>query len=564
MVMIKKIISSSRTRLYRPILLSIFISTLAVVEATAQNWDENGAEIEDARVVIEKDRKIELPAANRNYEKVPPLPDQERDENLKYEFKDYTYALNPLDPRIRVLTVQDEKLSKFYGNYIKAGFGNYTTPYLEGFFNNKRNDRYSIGAHLKHLSSRNGPVDDEKSGSGENLVGLYGKLFTKPLTFTGDLKYRRTKNHFYGYAPEVEVSKEDIEQIYNSFYANAGLQSNTSNKDLFFKMNASYNYLSDNYEAKESQVGFNLEGRYTLSELLELNLKSDLYLTKLEDASTTDRNFFRITPAFKTILEPLEITGGINIVYENDSLDNANKVHFYPVARATFHITDEIKVYGGIDGDVRRTSLQYFSDENPFIGPDQAVYNTNKTMEVYGALEGKLFRMLSFKGGFSMGNYKNMYYFVNSGSDSAKFDIIYDQGNTTLLQLFAELGISKSELYDLALRADYYSYGTDDIEEAWHKPDFGINLLGSYNIYDKVLLSANLGVLGGIEGKNMESGTEKSLSTIVDLGLKGEYLFSERASAFLDFNNILANDNERYLNYPSRKFMFMAGITYSF
>src|SRR5690606_6704646 len=82
-----------------------------------QEWDENGAEIEDARVVIEKDRKIELPTASRSYEKVPPLPGAVKERVLDYEFKDYSYALKPLDPKIRVLTVQEEKLSKFYGNY---------------------------------------------------------------------------------------------------------------------------------------------------------------------------------------------------------------------------------------------------------------------------------------------------------------------------------------------------------------------------------------------------------------------------------------------------------------
>src|SRR5690606_243626 len=359
---------------YSFMFFSMFLASTVVV---GQEWDENGAEIEDARVVIEKDRKIELPTASRSYEKVPPLPGAVREKTLDYDFKDYSHALKPLDPRIRVLTVQDEKLRKFYGNYLKVGLGNYTTPYLEAFFNNKRNDRYAIGAHVKHLSSRNGPVDDENSGSGENLVGLYGKLFTKPLTFTGDLRYTRNKYHFYGYAPELSFANEDIEQIYNSFYAIAGLQSNSSNANLFYKMNVSFNYLTDNYEASESQIGLHLEGRYALSELLEFNLKSDLYAMKVEDLQTTDRNFFRITPTFKTRFEPLEVVAGVNIVYENDSLDNANKVHFYPKAEATFHITEEIKVYGGIDGDVERTSLQYFSDENPFIGPGLEIYNTN-------------------------------------------------------------------------------------------------------------------------------------------------------------------------------------------
>lgn len=542
------------------IVVAFFIS----FSSSAQEWDNNASELDDAQVIIEKDRKIELPAANRNFEKVPPLPKDPNEKSLEYTFEDYNFSLQPLDPKMRILTIQEEKLNKFYGNYVKAGFGNYLTPYLEGFFNNKRNDRYAIGAHVKHLSSRNGPVDKQNSGSSENVIGLYGKLFTKPLTFTGDLRYKRDKVHFYGYQPGLEVDKKDIEHIYNSFNLKAGMQSNSSNENLFYKMNTSLNYIADNYDAKESQVGLNFEGRYRMSEILEVRLKSDLYLTKLEDMGSVSRNLFRVTPTFTTVFEPIELTAGINVVYENDSLANANKVHFYPKAEATYHITKEIKIYGGVDGDISRKSLQYFADENPFMNQNVPVFNTNKTMEFYGAIEGKVFKMLSFKGGFSAGNYKNMYYFVNSAIDSSKFDIVYENENTSLLNLYGEIGISKSEVFNLVFRTDIYSYGTDTLEEAWHKPNFGLSLIGSYNIYDKILLSAQLAALGGIEGYNAQSDVSKSLDTIVDLGLKAEYLFSERASAFLTFNNILGNNNERFLYYPSRKLMVMAGVTYSF
>lgn len=529
-----------------------------------QEWDENGAEIEDARVIIEKDRKIELPTASRSYEKVPPLPAAIRERALDYDFKDYSYALKPLDPRIRVLTVQDEKLRKFYGNYLKIGLGNYTTPYLEGFFNNKRNDRYAVGAHVKHLSSKNGPVDKENSGTSNNMVSLYGKYFTKALTFRGDIKYERSKNNFYGYSPGLDVYDEDIKQIYNFFHASLGFASNSDNEDLFYQFKVSFDHLSDHYEVSESQVGFDLESRFTLSELLELGLKSDLYLSKINNAGSLSRNYFRLNPTFKTTIEPLEIVAGLNLVYEDDTLFNANKLHFYPLAKATYHISEDVKVYAGIGGDIERVSLQYFARENPFIAANVPVFNTNKTLEFYGALEAKVFGSLAIKGGFSVGNYKNMYYYANSQADSAQFDILYDNGNTSMLNLFAELGISKSEVFNLVFRTDYYGYNLDELEEAWHKPTFGLSLLGTYNLYDKFLFGLELASLGGIEGYNLQSDRQEALDAMIDLNFKTEYVFSERASLFLNFNNILANNNERYLNYPSRKFMFMAGLTYSF
>jgi outer membrane cobalamin receptor len=79
-----------------------------------------------------------------------------------------------------------------------------------------------------------------------------------------------------------------------------------------------------------------------------------------------------------------------------------------------------------------------------------------------------------------------------------------------------------------------------------------------------LLLTANLYTLGGIQGINLASNTTKKLDTIADLGFTTEYLFSEKFSAFLQLKNIFAKEYERYLNYPSRGFMLLGGVTLSF
>lgn len=545
------------------IYLLLFLLICSTNVLAQQDWDANG-EIEDAEVIIEKDRRIELPPASRNYEKVPPLPSQERDKDETYDFKSFNYELEAIDPKIRVLTIQEDPLPKLYGNYVKAGFGNYLTPYLEGFFNNKRNEKYSGGIHFKHLSSRNGPVDDENSGTSENTVNLFGKFFTKPLTFSGDIRYNRQKHFFYGYSPELEINRDSIKQLFNSFHLDLAMENNKANADLSYKLGTSFNYLTDNYNAKEGIFGANLEGKIKMSDLLSIALKSDLYLSKKEDAISVDRNLFRLNPTFQTTIDLFEISAGINLVYENDSLDNADKLHFFPVAEAGYYLTDNIKAYAGIGGDVQRASLQQFVNENPYLAPNVAIFNTNKTFEFYGGVQGKVFQNMSFSTGLSLGNYKNMYYFVNSTADSSKFDIIYETEGTALLNIFGEIGFAKSEIFTGLFRADFYEYGTEALDEPWHKPQYKLSVLANYNLYNKILLTADLGMLGGIKGKNFQSGAEEELDPVVELNFKADYLLSDRASVFLKLDNILSNDNERYLYYPSRKIMVMLGLTYAF
>src|SRR5690606_15574437 len=110
----------------------ILLSLSAFAAVAQTGWEEESGEIEDARVIIEKDRKIELPKANRNYERIPPLPDDKNEgETLDYSFRQIDLSVEPAEPQIRVFTIREEPLDKFYGSYIRAGAGNYLTPYLE-------------------------------------------------------------------------------------------------------------------------------------------------------------------------------------------------------------------------------------------------------------------------------------------------------------------------------------------------------------------------------------------------------------------------------------------------
>ncbi len=558
--------------------LTVFFSGYALLSFSQQqpSWEEEEGDIEDAQVVIEKDREIELPRASRNFERVPPLPLQPAsDIQLDYQFDNFTPDLSALKPQIRVLKIKEPPLDRLYGNYVKAGFGNYITPYLEGYFNNTLNDEFSHEIHFKHLSSRNGPVDGANSGSGETRIDLGAKRFAANHTFNAGLHYQRNKYHFFGYTPGLEVDRESIQQIFNVFGVEGGIERNKEPALLDYSLRASFTHLSDHYNATENQAGFNLNAAYEFSKIAIIHLESDLYLTNRKDGinaeniTTLNRNLFRVKPylQYKTAIGnnmQIDLKAGFNVVHENDTLDNANQLHFYPYVLAKYHFTPSLKIYAGIDGDIERTSLQKFVEENPYLAPDVPLFHSNKNFAFQGGMEGRLGSNVGFDAGFSVSNYKNLYFFANSMQDSTKFTILYDQGNTVVLNIFGELSITIAEDLKLTTRADYFGYNTDEVEKAWHRPSFTADLQGTYNLYDKFLFTANLNILGGIQGLNLASNTPQKLDTITDLGFTTEYLFSEKFSAFLQLKNIFAKEYERYLNYPSRGFMLLGGVTLSF
>ncbi len=249
---------------------------------------------------------------------------------------------------------------------------------------------------------------------------------------------------------------------------------------------------------------------------------------------------------------------------ENDTLGNLDQLHFYPVFKADYTLADEFIVYGGLEGDIMANTLRSITLENPWLKPGTPLFHTNKTIEFYGGIRGKLIDRINYNTGLSLANYKNMYFFVNNTMDSTKFDLLYDQGNTALFRFFGEIGLAREELYRLDLRADFYSYGTEDIGEAWHKPSYRVSLSGSYNLYEKILLNADFFVLGGIKAREVSTERAVDLDNVLDLSFKIDYLFSDRFSVFIDLNNIFGNNYQRLYNYPSQGFLGMFGASYSF
>lgn len=547
------------------VLTCLFTSVLLKSYGQQQdkNW-EDGGQIENAKVVIEKDRELELPQAARNFEKIPPLPQSDGDELITYNFQNFHLNPGVVEPRIRVFTIKEDPLDKLYGNFIKAGIGNYLTPYLEAYSYNKRSDEYSFGTHFRHLSSIHGPVDKRNSGVSDNMLAFSGKYFTNLITFSGKAKYQRNKVYFYGYNPEVEVVRDTIKQVFNNFEISAGLEDNFEDALGSFQLNTRFNLLNDRFNARE--VVFDLDGfvNYEISDEVNAIINAELLLSNRKDGTSISRNLFKLKPSFSYQTDQFSLEAGFNVVFNNDSLANSSELNFYPMAKASYRLLDEAAIYAGIDGDIEPVTLQSMVNENPWIEQQIPLLHTNKTFELYGGLKGTLVNNLAYDAGFSIGTYKNMHFFVNSAFDTTRFSALYDRGLTTVFNFFGEVNFLHKENLRLGFRGDLFSYDTDEVGEAWHLPNYKIAANGLFNLYDKINFTAELYYLGGLRGYMLHNDSAFDLEDIVDFNFKIDYLFSPRFSIFLSFENMFGNNYQRYLNYPSRGLLVMGGLTYSF
>jgi hypothetical protein len=518
--------------------------------------------VESEVIIVEKSREIKLPQANRNFEKIKIEAPKPKTAPQAYETENVMLNLPRLETKIKINSIKPPVPAALYGNYVKAGFGNYTTPYLEGFFNSKRSDNFLYGAHVKHFSSLNGPVAN--SGFSDNKADVYGRYFGEKFTLKGNLNYSRSRYNFYGYNKEQPVNKDSLKQVFNIFSAVVGIENQRKDSKRNYDFNLGYYNLMDHYKARESEILFTGLSRYKISDDKFISTTFIASLSSRTDSSTIRRNFFQTKPAYNIIIDKLTLRTGINMAYTDDPV--GNKFHLYPSVNADYAlIPQRLTAFGGIDGEMQKNVLRTFISQNPYLKSNVELLHTNKTFELYAGAKGNIAGKLNYKARIAYQNYKNLYFFNNSVVDTSKFDILYAKGPSTVVNLTGELSYELSQRFRVSAVGNYYKYSiSPDTLKPWHRPNFSSSVVATYNLRNKIFFNMDIYYISGLSGKNYKTNHEVKLHDIVDLNFKVDYRLSKTFSAFLEFNNILGKKYQRYLYYPVKSINILAGLTYSF
>lgn len=554
----------------KPCVILVALMAMGTVAQAQQQQPWKEGEIEAEQVVIVKDRENELPPATRSYQKIPPQQPMQEVRTVTFRSSEPTLSLRPIQPGVRVLKMQQDPPSEYFQRYIKAGFGNYYSPLLDAHLSSPRQAAYVYHLNLRHESAATGPVDKRNSSWGETSLRASGTLIGKSARITGSGWYARDRFHFYGYdQAQPEPDRADIKQVYNRVGVKAELE-NINQEDLILKGSASVSRTSTNREVSENKAELEGNVNYTLSEMLGLHVNSTLLLSNYEDVVSNNRTLFRILPGFTTQFGALTVTGGFTFAWENDTAQNADKLHLFPRAEISVEPLANVRVFGGLRGDVLPVTYDFISQQNPFLNQQIPLLFTQNTIELYGGASASLAGGFGAAGGFSVAKLKNMYYFVNNYNatapyDSSRFDVLYEQGNTAYVNVYGQMSFSRSEKFSTRVRADYYGYSPETLDEPWHQPSFKLEGDVKYNIYDKIYVDAEAFVLSGITARALGTeGGATTLNPVINLTLGGEYRFSPQATAFIRFHNILNKEFERFQNYPSRKLLVRIGATYAF
>jgi|GEM_PF-3209149 len=556
----------SNSVIHQSIIIGILINMVSLVAYGQQDWEKPAGDIEDAKVVIEKDKVIKLPAVARRFESIPPELPVKKKKDLKYQIPPISATLTPVPVRLRPRKMQNEPLKKLYNGMGMLGYGNFNSLYMMADYGTKRSDEYAFHARFSHFLSSKGPIQGKKSGAGNTSARMDGRVFLNKSTLSGILDYHRTSFHYYGLEPIAlqAVDKSIIKQYFNNYSAKIAISSNEAKQPVDYQVKARVNYLSDRFALSENIVGLTSHVNTRLSDDWKIDVLANFSSIRQKDLTigSINRRYLALRPMIAYQWFDILFKGGIGFYNENDPISTSS-THIYPDVSATYTGIEHLTIQFTLNGEMEEVTLAGMVKKTTYLASHVDVNHNLRPLGAKLKLEGDINSRMSYGLSYSYDAYDRIGYYLNTPADTSRLNLVYDLGNTSIGHLMAGWRLKWSDLFSLNLNGSYFTYQTSDLPEAWHRPKYKIELEASFHPLEALWIDASLTLIGGIKALD-GAGSVRKLGTITDLNLAGHYSLTDRAGVFIKLFNITGDNYQLIKNYPVKGFQVVGGISYTF
>ncbi|MFT5999529.1 MAG: hypothetical protein ACI81P_001987 [Neolewinella sp.] len=468
-------------------------------------------------------------------------------------------------PIIRPRGVARDKTPPNKNGYIGIGAGFPGALFGDLSYDLSSVDNAELGIFARHHSfNNNSNVENQKSSDTEfGAEGTY--LFDQGFAVGGGAKYTSQSRYYYGYNfPEVEsdsvpsFTDDQVRQRFNIFDVHGEIFNGVRTEaDFDYKAGVALYLMDGNPAVRESGIDFTIEATKWISDKQPFDLKIRADFTSYKDTSTQNLNNIYFSPSYTTsIAGRYRLKIGVNLTSSNDDFN------VFPAISLNAPVIDGLlSAFVGAEGSLQKNTLRSLSDYNPWIRPRLLIRNAEYT-RFYGGVEGAI-SGIDYRAEASFKLIDNLAtYVLDRRTAIPQFQVAYDNGSIFTLQGSATMEPIKNLKVNATVAQRFYSL--DVQEKAWHLPSFSLTAGGAYSLEKQnITIGADFFIENGLPYQDSE-GVAQSLSPLLDLNLNGEYGINDNFSAWLRVNNLLGNNRERFVQYPTIGVNLLVGVSAKF
>jgi hypothetical protein len=549
----------------KKIILTLFVLTTvsaAFAQRNRSNRNTQNVTRDTTRpgtVVVTSAFKPSLkPAAKINFSAVPPIPDTTRP-SLRYNVpaQNLFFSYNPIPLQPLALTI-DTALNWQNHNFVKAGYGNYTSPYLQAGFSFGDGKNSIVNIHAKHISAKGQKTLQQFSYTNADAIGIFNDQ--KNNEWTAKVGFDNRTQYQYGFVPDtLKFGKDSLLRKYNNIGFQGGLRNRTVNAfGINYNPTIRMDIFNDNRNGRENNFVLDAPISKSVGRMFafKVGLTADFtkYTTK---AVTISNNLFYLTPALQFNTPNFKLNAGFTPSWDNSIFS------LLPNFTADIKMKDEkFVVQAGWVGSYQKTTYQYLTTINPFIEQPTSLLNT-RFREQYAGFKGSAGSHLNYNARVSFLKISNMPLFVNDTVTGRKFQVV-NESDMKAVRVHGELGYTVAEKFSLTAGATFTQYSNlVDNKKAWGLIPLEVSGSLRWNVLKDLLIKSDVFFWDGPQYRNKQLNSQKQKAAL-DISAGAEFSILPKFNVWLQFNNILNNRYERWHQYEVLGTNVQAGIVYSF
>ncbi len=470
----------------------------------------------------------------------------------------YTYQPVSLKP---LALEQDSNLNLGIRNFVKAGFGNYSTPYLSAGFSFGDGKKSLVNVYGDYISSRGSVKNQDYSAFNLKAAGSY---FTETNELYGSASVKQQDYYLYGYDHGVyEYSKSDLLQRYQTLNLKGGFRNKAPNgTGINYDPNLDINLFSNQNKASESSLAITAPVDKTFADVFTVKVTAKADITSYKSSNLADNvkftnNIYSLAPELVYAKPLFNIHAGVTPTWEN------GKLTAFPNIYGEAKIQDRIfLVQAGITGRFIKNTYQYLTSVNPYLQTLASQLNT-KESEIYGGIKATVGSHFNFSGKVSWLTYHNFPLFVNDTTDGKTFSVL-NESKISDLRLHGDLSFISQDKFTVTAGFTLNGYtGMKDNDRAWGTVPLEVTGSLRWWAFKQVLLKGDLMTFSSAAFL-LKDGSYAKPGGGTDLSAGVEVAITKRFSAWLDINNIFSNKYQRWNNYPVYGLNVLAGAIVKF
>jgi hypothetical protein len=530
---------------------ALFFLSLGL-NAKAQDTTGKKVKITSAfKPVLKEAAKVNLTAA-------PPTTDTGRP-RLQYNIPNQNLNFGFQPGSLRPLALQADTGTQWTNeSYIKAGFGNLSTPFAQVGLSVGDGKRAGLNLYGRHTSSK-GKIQFQDYST--TNVELNTFLQSGNIEWNARLGAAQDKYKKYGFEPKTTVFPEDSLNVRLQTWRGRIAFHNINRTDLgvSYSPELRIDVFNDGLSNSESNTCLHVPVQKSLNQTfaVDLALTASLSRYKPENRQEVNNNFIAISPSLLYRSANVNLQAGIRPAW------NKGVSKLFPNITAEVATSDKrFSFQAGWVGYFRNAGFQYMASMNPWIWAPQMVYNSG-VEERYAGFKGSAGDHFSYSAKIGYNKVTDQPLFTNDTATDGKSFVVINEPELKVFNFGGEVGYTIGETFSLISNIQVNQYKTRVADKAWGLLPIEFRTALRLQVLKDLYVTTDLYTFDG-PLYIKKGGGRGNLPSAMDLSAGLEFRIVKSVKLWAQFNNMLNSQYQRWNQYPVYGFNFLGGVVFSF